>query len=257
MKEWIRDFVEFIRLKICIFVCAIGLSGYLMFNILDERIAFVVLASFMIAAGSYSFNNIMDKGEDLINRSKLNSFVINNKALLIVFACFSLGVVFSLFLSFYSIIFSLLGVITSLHYSFFKVKKYLLVKNLYTALGASLVFLVGATRFNVEIFWNYLLISFFVAVISMISDLRDYKGDKFSHIKTLPVFLGFGITKRIIFVLLGIFSLLILFLSNLFALLPFVFFIFYFLYRNNPQSAHFYGGISFVFLTLFLIVRGL
>lgn len=256
MKEMIINFSEFIRIRICIFICAIGMSGYLLFNPLNTNLIFVALTSFFGAAGTYAYNNLIDKKEDKINRRRVSSFVLNNKAFLIIFICFLFGIGFSLFLSLYSIIFSFLGVIIGISYSFFKLKKYFLIKNLYTGLGANSVFLVGAANINVEVVLYYLLVSFFILIISMISDLRDYKGDKISHIKTLPVSLGCYIAKKFIFLLLGIFSLLILlYFINLFILLPFIFFMFYFLYKNKPSLAHFFGGFSFIFLIFWLMTR--
>jgi 4-hydroxybenzoate polyprenyltransferase len=254
MKEFIKNFSEFIRLKVCIFATAIGISGYLMFNPLNMSLIFVSLTSFFGCAGAYSLNNMKDKEEDLINRQKANPFVFNNKSLLIVFACFLLGIIFSFFLFLYSIFFSLLGVIISLNYSLFRLKKYLLIKNLYTGLGANIVFLIGAGNINIEIICYYILVSFFILIISMISDLRDYSGDKFSQVKTLATSLGYDISKRIVFLLLGILSILILFFSNLFILLPFIMVTCYFLYKDNFSLAHSYGGCSFVFLALWLVI---
>jgi len=254
MKEIISNISEFIRLKICIFVCAIGMSGFLLFNPLNMSLVFVSLTSFLVAAGAYSLNNIRDVKEDRINRKKINPLVFSDKALPIILICFSIGIFFSFFLSLYSILFSLVGTIISIHYSFFKLKKHFLIKNLYTGFGVSVVFLVGAISVNIEVVWYYFLISFFAVIISMISDLRDYKGDKINFIKTLPVSLGYDVTKNLIFLLIGLFSFLILFFSNLFILLPFVFIMLYFLYKNNPSSAHSFAGYSLVFLVFWLLI---
>jgi 4-hydroxybenzoate polyprenyltransferase len=254
MKEVIINLSEFIRLKICIFIFFIGISSYLIFNPLNIGLISVALTSFFGAAGAYAYNNLTDKEEDLINRKNINPFTLSKNGLVIAFTCFLLGLFFSLFLSIHSILFYLFGIIVSIVYSFFRIKKYFLIKNLYTGFGVSIAFLIGAANINIKIFWYYFLFSFFIIIISIISDLRDYKGDRFSHIKTLPISLGYNTAKKFVFLLLSIFSLLVLFFSNLFVLLPFVFLMFYFLYKNNPSLAHSYGGASFIFLTFWLII---
>lgn len=148
-----------------------------------------------------------------------------------------------------------MGIIASIVYSFFRLKKYFLIKNLYTGLAAGLIFLIGTINVSIEIIQYYLLISFFIFIVSIISDLRDYKGDKASYIKTLPVSLGYHTTKIIVFLLLGVFSFLVL-NSHLIILLPFSLVVLFFVYKNRPNIAHSLGGFSFVFFALFLLLRG-
>jgi 4-hydroxybenzoate polyprenyltransferase len=253
MKELIRNLLEFIRFKICIFVSAIGMSGFLIFNPLDMRLILVALTSFFGSAGAYSFNNIKDVKEDLINRKKINSFTLSVKGLIIVFVCLSIGFVSSLFLSLQSIFFYLFGSATSITYSFFKIKKYFLIKNLYTGFSATLMFLIGANNISIEVLRHYFLISFFVFIVSIISDLRDYKGDKISSIKTLPVLLGYNKTRKIVSILLCMFLFLII-NSHFIILLPFSLIIVFFVYKNKTRIAHSIGGFALIFLTIFLII---
>jgi 4-hydroxybenzoate polyprenyltransferase len=256
MKEIISNISEFIRLKICIFVCAIGMSGFLLFNPLNMSLVFVSLTSFFGAAGAYSYNSIRDKKEDLINRRSINHFALSKKGLLIVFVCFALGFFSSLLLPMYSILFYLFGLVVSIVYSFFRIKKYFLIKNLYTGFFATLMFLIGATNMTSEVIQYYILISFFIFILSIISDLRDYRGDKVSSIKTLPVSLGYNPTRILVFLLLSIFSSIIL-NSHFMILLPFSLLIIFFVYKNRPSIAHSLGGFSLVFLTLFLLTGGM
>lgn len=250
----ISDFLGFIRFRICIFVTCIGIIGYLLFNPLSTNLFFVTLTCFFAVAGSYAYNNMTDKEEDLINRKELNSFVLDKRSLWIVSACFLSGMFFSLFLSVYSIFFYLAGLFVSVTYSLFKLKKHFLIKNFYTGFGASLVFLLGATYLTFEIIEYYILISFFIFIGSAISDLRDYEGDSLSDIRTLPVYLGYDTGKKIIFVLLSVFSFLILFFSGFIVFLPFTMVMLYFLLKNKPTLAHSCEGVSFIFLVFWLIL---
>ncbi|MCK4634369.1 MAG: UbiA prenyltransferase family protein [Candidatus Aenigmarchaeota archaeon] len=250
----ISDFLGFIRFRICIFVTCIGIIGYLLFNPLSTNLFFVTLTCFFAVAGSYAYNNMTDKEEDLINRKELNSFVLDKRSYLVIIVLFSLGFFFSTFLSFYSLIFCLLGIVISFAYSFFKLKKHFLVKNFYTGFGATLVFLLGATYLTSEIIEYYILLSFFIFIGSAISDLRDYDGDAANNIRTLPVYLGYDAGKKIIFVLLSIFSFLILFFSGFIVFLPFTMVMLYFLLKNKPTLAHSCEGCSFIFLVFWLIL---
>ena len=257
MKNLFKNLLEFIRLKICFFICSIALCGYLLFNPLGINLFFTFLASFFGTAGAYSLNNIKDKEEDLINRKSINPIVLSRFGFVITLACFFIGIFFSLFLPLLSIIFSILGIVSSLSYSCLKIKKYSLIKNIYTALGVGTAFLVGASYMNMEVMWSYLLFFFFIIIMSLISDLRDYAGDKKSNIRTLPVSIGYERVRKIIFILLGIFSIQVSFSSKLFAFLPFVLFMLYFLYKNKPSDAHSWGGFSFIFLTFWLYLCSL
>jgi len=254
MKKLLSDFLEFIRFRICIFLVCIGITGYLLFNSEVMDLIFVIISSFLVTAGAYAYNNTTDSREDLANRKKINPFVMNKWGLFIVSLLFLSGIFFSFFLSPYSIFFCLLGVVVSITYSFFRLKEYFLVKNFYTGFGASIVFLLGAGNFSINILEYYLLFSLLAFIGSSISDLRDYEGDKLSNIKTVPVYLGYETGKRIDFVLLGIFSLSILFFSNLVILLPFPLLIFYFLYKNKAKIAHSFLGSSFIFSAFWFLV---
>jgi len=258
MIDSLNELLEFIRFKICIFAPFLGITGYLLFNSLSTNIIFVALACFFVCIGVYSYNNITDKEEDLINEKPINTFVTSNKGYFVVIISFLCGTFFLFFLSFYSILVYVSSIITGLVYSFFRLKRHLLVKNFYTGFGITQLFLLGAVNgnFSVEIVLYYLLISIFFFSGTLISDLRDYKGDKYAGIKTLPIFLGYVHVKRIIYILLSILSIIILTsnLYNLFILLPFSLLMIFFLSKNKVNIAHWCGGIPFIFLALWLFV---
>ncbi|MCK4492034.1 MAG: UbiA family prenyltransferase, partial [Candidatus Altiarchaeales archaeon] len=128
--------------------------------------------------------------------------------------------------------------------------------NLYTGFGITQVFLLGATKLTGDVVLCYLLFSILFFVGSLISDLRDYRGDKAVGIKTMPVYVGYNATKKFIYFLLIMFSISILGLNlpELFILLPFALLMFFFLGMNKPDIAHFCGGISFVLLAIRLVI---
>ena len=148
MREKIKDFTGFIRLKVCFIICSIALCGYLLFNPLGIYLFLILVSSFFGTAGAYAFNNMNDKEEDLINRKRINPFVQGKNGFLIITVCFIIAIAFSLFLPPFSMLFSFIGVASSMVYSQFKVKKYSIMKNLYTAAGVGTSFLVGSMHMD-------------------------------------------------------------------------------------------------------------
>ncbi|ODS37220.1 MAG: hypothetical protein A7315_04265 [Candidatus Altiarchaeales archaeon WOR_SM1_79] len=251
----IKDLLDFVRFRICFTASFLAITGCLLFNPLDIiKLIFISLSSFFVCAGVYSYNRITDKEEDIVNIKKLNPFVYN-KGILVVVCCFLLGFIFSLFLSAVSIFFYITSTITGLLYSRFRVKRYLLVKNLYTGFGASQVFLLGAASFTNEAVMYYFLFSTLFFIGSIISDLRDYKGDKAAGVTTIPVHFGYNLCKKFIYLLLIAFSILILKLnlSELVILLPFVLLMVFFLNRNRVDAAHTSVIASLIFLVIRLV----
>lgn len=252
----VENLLRFIRFRICVFTSFIGMTGYLLFHPLDVGLIFVSLACFFGCAGVYSYNTTKDKIEDLINNRKINSFSSKNKGLFIVFICFLVGYFFVSYLSFHSILFYTLSIITGIFYSFSRIKQHFMIKNIYTGFGIGQVFLIGTNYFTQDVLLYYFLISFFIYIASLISDLRDYEGDSVAGINTLPVALNYNITKNIIYFLLILFCALIITLNlyRLSIMFPFVLLIFYFLHKNNPFFAHSFAGYSFLFLVFWLII---
>ncbi len=250
-----NDLLDFIRFRICFLAPFLAMTGYLLFNPLGIELIFVSLASFFGCVGAYSYNNITDRREDLINRKRTNPFVYNNKGLLITLSCFFLGALFLPFLPAICTFFYITSTLTSVIYSSFRIKRYFLVKNLYTGFGITQVFLLGAAKLNSDVILYYFLFSILFFIGSLISDLRDYRGDKAVGIKTMPIYVGYTATKKFIYFLLIMFliSILTLNLSKLFILLPFALLMLLFLGMNKPDIAHFCGGISFIFLAIMLV----
>lgn len=253
----IKDFLEFTRFKLCILCPFLAMSGYLLFNELSANIVFVSLSSFFVCMGAYSINNIVDVKEDFINRKKINPFASKLEGKIISGLAFSLGLYFCSFLSYVSVMFYVIAVFTSITYSVFVLKKYLFMKNLYTGFGVAQVFLIGAfaSTSPSQAFLYYAIISLFILIGSMISDIRDYEGDKASGFKTLPVYLGCGLTKKLILSLILIYMFIItLAFPEFMILLPFLALKFLFLYKNRISFAHLSGTLAFIFLSVGLMI---
>ena len=245
----LNDLFEFMRVKLCVFSMFIGSAGFLIFNELSFDIVYVMMVSFFTCTGTYAFNNMKDIKEDEINRNKISSFVTERyKGYLVVFLCFMFGFVFSLFLPIFCFLFFVTSTITGIAYSMVKVKRYFLLKNLYTGFGLPQLFLLGSMQINKDVVFYYFLISLFLFISSLISDLRDFIGDRIAGIRTIPVRFGYKNTNIVILALLTLFFVLII-QTLFFPLSFFVMIMIVSLIRNKPKLAHLIGGTSLVFLT--------
>lgn len=255
------DFTEFIRLKVCLFVVAIAVSGFMLFNAFNSLIMPVIFSGFLITAGAYSLNNLVDSKEDSINRGKPNYFV-ENKSLgfSISFALLLSGIALVFFLSIQAILVAFLALAIILSYNFLKLKRFLLIKNVFTGFGVGLLFLVGALAspqaFMAPTLYYYFLFSFLVFIASIVSDLRDVKGDSLTGIKTLAFFLGTQKTKHLVFVSMIAFITSIVFLQAR-QLLPFLLFMVpaaFLLSRNSFSKTHSLLGFSLIAQMLWVLV---
>lgn len=255
LKEKIMLLLDFVRIDLCISAMFFGLIGYLLFSSPSKITFWIALTSFFACAGAYSYNSITDQKEDVINRKKVNPFASAAVGKITVISAFLLGFISSLFLSRLSAAFYIITIITSLIYSKFRLKRYLLVKNLYTGFGVMQVFLIGAAASSAEggMISYYILFSVFVLIGSIISDLRDYEGDKALKIRTVPVDFGYDFTKKVVLLSLSAYLLIMAFLQLL-VMIPFILLMSLSLYANRPSSAHFFGGLSFIFLTGWLLL---
>jgi len=253
----INEMLDFIRFRICLTIFFTSASGYLLFNPVGLNLLIAALSSFFVFSGGYAYNNIFDRKEDIINRGRINPFVKSGKSYPIVFLCFAAGFLLSLLLPPHSIPFFILMLGANIFYSLLRIKRYTLLKNLYTGFGISLAFLFGAItgfELNVEVMAYYFLMSLLIFIGSVISDLRDYDGDEKAGINTIPVTFGFHKTKNMVYILLALLSFLVVFFHRVIVLLPFVFATFIYLYKNKISFAHSFGGLSLIALSIWLLL---
>lgn len=256
-KHPVQDFFEFIRFRLCILAPVLALSGYFMHNNIFQisiDASFLVLGSFFLCTAAYAYNNITDKKEDVFNRKKITPLVSGRNGKISIAFFFLAGLFFSLFLPAYSFISAAAFLIVGTAYSFFRIKKYLLIKNVYTGFSLPLIFLMGAFTHPAayETFSYYVLISVFLLIGSMISDLRDYAGDRAAGVRTLPVCLGYEKARGIIMLLLAAYSASLLLSKVLLVFLPFVFLMFLAIKKDEPSLAHSFGKVPFIFLMIWL-----
>lgn len=204
----LRELAGFIRFTIAFFLGILGAAGFIIYNPATPHLAGVFVSSFLLVASTYSYNNITDKAEDLLNRKRINYFVYYSmKGRIISFLLFTAGGVISYFLgSTPFVLYALLGVMGYL-YSYRKIKRILLVKNIYTTLLSG-IFMLGASvssPISREIIFFTAALAFLFFIGSLLSDLRDMKGDAAAGIRTIPVVFGYEKAKFFLLILINIF----------------------------------------------------
>lgn len=252
-----KELLDFIRFRISLSGSFLAVSGYLLFNRPDIYLIFVALGSFFLFAFVYSYNNITDREEDLKNRKKVNRYVYKN-GLKITIASGLIGISCSIFLSPYSIILSLIFLITGFSYSHFRIKKYCLIKNLYTAFLITQIFIFGAVNVLISNTLVFYSLFFYVIIFtgSVLSDMRDHEGDKIAGVNTLPVLFDRKKIKAVVcFLLVSVSVFIVMFnISRLFVFLPFSFLSVVFSLKENYHFAHLSGSMGFVFLPFWLLI---
>lgn len=251
--------MEFIRIKLCVSGMFFGMLGYLLFNEPSLDIIWISASCFFVVACVYSYNNITDKNEDRINRGKINKFAESKTGFLISFSSLFLGTSFSYFISVFSFFLAILFVAVGIAYSRFRIKSYFLIKNLYTAFLISLLFLIGSAHIEPGIDFYYLLFFSLIFWGSIVSDLRDYRGDLETELKTLPVVFGYNKARVLVSfgISLSILSIVSFGLVFMLPLSPFLMAMILFLIKDEPGKAHFIETTSVIFLTLWLFFMGL
>lgn len=258
-KRYIQEFIAFIRPKICLFITGIAVSGYLLFNPVGIKLIFVFLCAFFGAVAAYTYNQLTDRKEDLINKEKLNSFVISANAPMYVISFVLLSFIFALFLSKLAVLFYVIGLVTGMGYSSFRIKEIFLLKNLYTAFIMPMPFLLGATANSLITYKTvgcFLLVVLLVFVVSLLGDLRDCKGDKATGINTMSVVFGYGPVKKIASLSLGFFILTIVGLGYtiFYLLMPFIVAALLFLKKDDLKNTRICILSSFMFLPFVLFI---
>ena len=182
--------------------------GYLFFNPPGTIMVPVFISSFCIIAACRAFNNLYDKKEDVINRKTINPLTEKKGGLLIISCLLLVGFILSSFVSVISMFFYIIAALLGIIYSPLRLKSFFLVKNVFSGIILSFVFLIGTGVINIEVMLYFSLVFFFVFALSIVSDLMDHEGDKKAGLRTVPVVLGSGKTRILLYLLLLMFSFL-------------------------------------------------
>ena len=200
----------------------------------------------------YNFNRFTDLSEDTLNVPKRALFTRKyGKTLLWISAiAYLIALAIALRRNAYTFLVVITPLILAFFYSFFRVKKFLVIKNILVSFAWALSVLIVAAFFEV---WNkeiFLLCFFFflgLLINTIIFDIKDIKGDRIHKIKTLPVVIGINKTKKVCYmILLSMFFVWLLQFSISFwnlLLLPFIVYVFSYIYFADEKRPWWYFGV--------------
>lgn len=184
----------------------------------DFNFILILLSTSFIAAGGYIINDYFDVKIDLIN--KPNEVIIGREisrrlAMISHQALSGFGVIMAIFINIKVFIICILAVTLLWAYASFY-KKTAFFGNLLVAgmTGASLVIMAVTYEGSDKILNIYALFAFSITLIrEIVKDIEDIKGDEKFGCKTLPIVWGIRKTKYFLYILLGIFVILVVSLS--------------------------------------------
>jgi len=250
---------KFVRANLCTLAALLAVNGFLLLNSPSFAVLGISAAAFCAYASLAAYNNITDKREDAINRKSINPLSASPAGKLITVATSAASIVMSYFISISTTFVCLSILATGIAYSKFRIKKYPLVKNIYTAIVMSAFFFMGATDGPaipaVFIVYFAAMFAFFMAG-SIVSDVRDYEGDRKTGIKTLSVLLGLRKSKLLIagFVTTLAFFTIAFGLWNLYTFTAIAIAATAIALSGRPHIAHTMGGLALIALTLQLVI---
>jgi len=220
-KESIRSFILFLVYSNLITAISVSTATLLTFFLLNYPVILpVILAVFSGTLLIYTLNRFTDIHEDSINLPERVEFI--RKYGKIIFLISLIMYVFSLVVvgmhSSIAVIAAISPLIIAFSYSYFRLKRFFLVKNILISTGVSCsVLIVGAyyNDFAIRLLLLAIIIFGSILVNTIIFDIKDLKGDKLCQIQTIPVKCGIRTTKFCCFVLLLPLFLIALFLMTI------------------------------------------
>jgi len=256
MNLTLKDLIGYFRLDISVFGTSFGAVAYLLVSPPGFRLLPVLSSCFFLTAFTYSLNRLFDREEDRANDNTETTLTDSNVGPFLTFVCLVLGILSAYYISFPALSIAAFGAFLGGTYSFFRLKRFFLLKNLYTTSGLSLLVLLGfagAGEFGQgALFYATFILFLFLA--SIVSDMRDYYGDKITNLRTLPVRIGLKKTRKVIS---GAFAAQGLALSVVGAypyhiLSAFALVISGAVYMGRYRIAHKLSGLCFLFLAVLL-----
>jgi len=221
------------------------------FLLLGEKILLIpLILSFFSTCFLYTLNRISDIKEDRINYPERVYFFEKFKNRLLLFFSFfyALSLLIAIFNSLFSFVALIFPFILVFSYSFFRLKRFLFLKNLIVALGWSVtpffVLTYVKTSSFLTVYASSIIIFISVLINTIIFDIKDIKGDKMCKIFTLPNVYGIVFAKRTCYflsvILLGLICLFLhykIISQNFVYLLLFPLYILGYVNKVTPKNA--------------------
>ena len=188
-------------------VCVATLTLLAFILLKHPIIVTLILVAFSGTLLIYTLNRFSDIREDSINLPGRVAFIRRYGRIILIFSAVVYGVslVMIALHSTIAAVVAVLPVLIAISYSFFRLKRYFLIKNILTCAGVICsILIVGAYYDDFSTGMLFLTVIVFIAALvnTIIFDIKDIKGDTLCNIRTIPVTCGFTMTKYCCYALL-------------------------------------------------------
>jgi 4-hydroxybenzoate polyprenyltransferase len=170
----------------------------------NPALLFIAFSGSMVI---YSLNRSQDRQEDQINLPERSDFSLQYGRYFIIASVpvFGFSILLAALQGYAVLAVVLMPFLISVLYSYFRLKRVFLVKNLAVSLAASAVLLVVVAAYRPDpSLWLPLFGFFFLTCLvnAIVYDIKDIAGDTLTGIRTLPVTIGPRMTQVFCFILL-------------------------------------------------------
>jgi 4-hydroxybenzoate polyprenyltransferase len=195
----------------------------------DWHLLVLSASTMIIAAAGYIINDYYDVKIDLINKPErvvVGKKITRRYAILLHTILSFIGIGLGLLLSWQIAAINFLSAFLLWLYSN-QLKRQPFIGNLVVAAltGLSILLLEVLYKNNSPLIVIYSLFAFFITLVrEIVKDMEDLKGDNTFGCKTLPIIWGIRKTKVFLYILLAIFSVVVLLVNHLYSRLPIIYF---------------------------------
>jgi 4-hydroxybenzoate polyprenyltransferase len=196
----------------------------------DWHLLILSASTMIIAAAGYIINDYYDVKIDLINKPErvvVGKKITRRYALLFHTFLSVIGIALGLLLSWRIAAINSLSAFLLWFYSN-RLKRQPFIGNLVVAAltGLSILLLEVLYKNNNPLIIIYSLFAFFITLVrEIVKDMEDLKGDNTFGCKTLPIIWGIRKTKVFLYILLAIFSVVVLLVNHFYSRLPTIYFL--------------------------------
>ncbi len=196
----------------------------------DWHLLVLSASTMIIAAAGYIINDYYDVKIDLINKPErvvVGKKITRRYAILLHTILSFIGIGLGLILSWQIAAINFLSAFLLWLYSN-QLKRQPFIGNLVVAAltGLSILLLEVLYKNNSPLIVIYSLFAFFITLVrEIVKDMEDLKGDNTFGCKTLPIIWGIRKTKVFLYILLAIFSVVVLLVNHLYSRLPIIYFL--------------------------------
>lgn len=229
-------FVSFLRLTRVWNLIVLALSQYFTAtmlisseNVLDPRLFLLVISTCLIAAGGYVINDYYDIKIDLVNKPErvvIGQGITRRYAMLIHTVLSFIGVLIGTILDWRIGAINFASAFLLWWYSN-DLKRQPFIGNFVVALltGASILMVDSLYHTGNTLVVIYASFAFFMSLIrEIIKDMEDLKGDNTFGCRTLPIIWGLRKTKFLIYLIIVIFSVVVVLINFFYVKLPIEYF---------------------------------